>query len=239
MWTHKPKSIEIDPTLQASDGSQWRPVQDPTFLTNNAIRLSEEKTAIIIDGKFTELQTQIDAWKTSSLKFEADLQRVPTSVTTEVGYLKELLVGQINALQALMLEKFSNVTGQFSQRDLALIAALQAAKEAVTENNKATAAAAAINTTNFGDSIKSLQNLFGLSDNNTKSLIGVLAERITKLESIPLGVQQAMVTQQSDRTSTETHAGQKIAWIIASVSVLGLLISLYTILQHVGTSTIK
>src|SRR5450631_211434 len=104
MWGVKSR-IDREPTYRPLNNADWRPAQDPSSLTNDAIKLLEEKLDVVIDGKVAELQTQIDAQTKSALKFEADLQRVPTAVTVEVRNLKELVVELINALESLMLEK--------------------------------------------------------------------------------------------------------------------------------------
>jgi hypothetical protein len=161
--------------------------QDPTKLTGDAIRSVEDKLDIVISGKIAQLQTQIDAGQRAALKFEADLQRMPTAVTTEVGHLKELLEEQTQALRTLMLEKFSNINGGFEQRDKALVAALAAAEKAVAAQTMSADRAATKAEGNFSELIKKQGDLFSIADTNTK-------ERLTKLESVPIGSQHAVAT---------------------------------------------
>jgi hypothetical protein len=227
MWGFK----SSDPPYRPFNNSDWRPTQDPTSLTNDAIKLLEEKLDVVIDGKVAELQTQIDAQTKSALKFEADLQRVPTAVTVEVSNLKELVVELINALESLMLEKFKNVDGGFEQRDKALIAALAAAKEIVNAQTVSADKAATKAETNFTELIKKQQDLFTVSDANTR-------ERLTKLESISIGVQQAVVSQHTERATSQASSGLVIAIAAVAATVAASIITLIGILLSHSASVV-
>src|ERR1035438_5125598 len=112
-----------------------------------------------------------------------------------------------------MLEKFKNVDGGFEQRDKALIAALAAAKEIVNAQTVSADKAATKAETNFTELIKKQQDLFTVSDTNTK-------ERLTKLESGQQGAQD-------HSRSTQASIGLIIAAAVGLSTVFSSLLNVF------------
>jgi len=113
-----------------------RPVPDPTLLTGQLIAREVSMLQKL-------LETRLDGMDRAMALFQENITRVPTDVDKQVGHLK-----------ALHEEKFTSIEVQFRERDVrteqtsrdskvAVDAALQAAKEAVGEQNRSSALAIA------------------------------------------------------------------------------------------------
>jgi len=161
-----------------------RPTPDPTLLTISAIDRAVNSLERVID-------TRLDAMDKALALFESSITRLPTSVDTQVGHLK-----------TLHQEKFLSVQKQFDERDVrteqtsrdskvAVDAALQAAKEAVTEQNRSSALAIA---KSEAATIKQIDQQGVLIQTGTGALndkIDDLKSRLTLLEGRGAGMSQS------------------------------------------------
>ena len=134
------------------------PNPDPSEMTRSKIDHDigelEQKLYERIEGLRASMQARLDAIDKASLLFETNLNRIPTQTDRQVGGLQDLIYAKLEALQTLLTsnriltdQKFTGVDRQFDERDVrvgqsavaattAVNAALQAAKEAVGEQNK-------------------------------------------------------------------------------------------------------
>lgn len=134
------------------------PNPDPSEMTRSKIdhdiQELEQKLYERIEGLRASMQARLDAIDKASLLFETNLNRIPTQTDRQVGGLQDLIYAKLEALQTLLNsnhvltdQKFTGVDRQFDERDVrvgqsavaattAVNAALQAAKEAVGEQNK-------------------------------------------------------------------------------------------------------
>jgi hypothetical protein len=115
--------------------ADWRPVPDPTTLTTEQLRRELSALREILTAR-------LDGMDRATSLLSETVNRTPTVIQTEISHVRELVE-----------EKFSSVDQRFDERDVrtdqaakaskeALDAALLAAKELVSQQNEANAAAA-------------------------------------------------------------------------------------------------
>ena len=134
------------------------PNPDPSEMTrakiDHDIDAVEQKVYERIEGLRMAMQARLDAIDKASELFETNLNRIPTQTDRQVNSLQDLICAKLESLQTLLTsnriltdQKFTGVDRQFDERDVrvgqsavaattAVNAALQAAKEAVGEQNK-------------------------------------------------------------------------------------------------------
>lgn len=133
-------------------------------------------------------------------------------------------------LQALHDEKFRSIQVQFTERDtrteqtsrdskVAVDAALQAAKEAVGEQNRSSALSIAKSETSTAKQIDQQALLIATATHALEDKIGDLKDRVTVIEGKGAGVQTQHTAQQTSTTLL-------VAVFVAVVSLGGLVIAL-------------
>jgi len=174
------------------------PVPDPTLLTTQqlyreieALRVQQNSSVIALQQK---LETRLDAMDKAMELLQARADKIVSSITE-----------QIKSLQTLHQEKFDSVQKQFVERDtrteqlaaagqLAIKDALQAAKEAVVNQNISNEKAIA---KSEGNTTKLLDGLDGKIA-ATKELIAALDKRFSAGEGLDVGQRYEKETNQSD-----------------------------------------
>jgi hypothetical protein len=160
------------------------------------------------------IETRLDASDKALSLLKSETDKIPNSVDQKLGAVKEIIE-----------EKFTSVALQFKERDVrteqsnkdskvAVDAALQAAKEAVSEQNKSSALAIAKSET---ATTKQIDQLGALIQTGSKALddkIGDQKERLTRIESEKLGAKEKVVEVQA--ASNSSNLGL-IAGIIGAV----------------------
>ena len=171
------------------------PIPDPTKLTTEA--LTREVAAL------KELViTRLDAMDKAMDIFSANLTRAPTDVDKQISHLRAL----VEKTFEVHLEKFASIQTQFQERDVrteqtardskvAVDAALQAAKEAVGEQNKSSALAISKSEASTTKQIDQISVLIASSTKGLDDKIDDLKDRLTRVEGEDKG-QKAAVTQQ-------------------------------------------
>ena len=131
---------------QKSNRYDWR---DPTALTRDALSreiasLRELLEALLrgLDDKFT---TRLTAMDTALHLIQSQADKVPSEVDMKVGYLQALHGERLNSIERMMSTQFTELDKRIAQTtessSTAINAALQAAKEAVNQQNVAFAQA--------------------------------------------------------------------------------------------------
>lgn len=203
-------------TSDQREGMDRRPVPDPTILTTQ--QLDRE-----INSLREVLETRMAGMDKAIVLLQAANDKIPSAVDEKIHSLREI-----------QEEKFSSVQTQFKERDtrseqtskdskVAVDAALQAAKEAVGEQNKSSALAIAKSETS---TVKQIDQLGVLIQTTSKALddkIADIKDRLTRIEGKGEGVDKSMVTQQAATNST--------AYIV--FAALGLLVGIAGILAAV------
>jgi len=194
-----------------------RPVPDPTVLTT--AQLQREIAALK-----EVLSTRLDGMDRAMTLFAENIHRVPSETDRAIGQLKALHETLIRERFAATALQFASIQTQFAERDVrneqmerkndtALTAALNAAKEQVSQQNTAFAEATAKAETGF---IKQIDQLITLFQNGIKSLdekigaaiktsddkIANLEKQLTMLVGTGMGQTVAQSSQQLRTTGT-------------------------------------
>lgn len=180
-----------------------RPVPDPTLLTTeqikSAIAALNEIIVARIEGLAEKFETRLDGMDKAVVLLQTNIDKGPAHTSAKIAHLKDVI-----------FEKFRGVKKQFTERDTrvstsrqgdadALAAALQAAKEAVSEANKSFALSIDKSEKATGEQLK------GLSDQITD-----LKERVTRTEA----EQRAAVAALATATSTRTESHGSAQWLV-------------------------
>jgi hypothetical protein len=180
-----------------------------------------------IHGQSNIFDTRLSGMDRAVMLLQALTDKIPTTMDDKVGHLK-----------ALHQEKFDSIATQFIERDvrteqtaagvkIAVDAALQAAKEAVGEQNRsfalATAKSEAATTKQIDAQALSIQTAYkGLDDK-----IIDMKDRLTRIEAIGLGTDRAVNLSQTDRRDTNYanigSQGNNIAIMALVVAFVGVI----------------
>jgi len=163
-----------------------RPDPDPTTLTTQALYREINQVHDLINSETyavsSGLSARIDGADRERLRLQAEIDALPTEVTR-----------RIDTLRVLHEEKFNSIQVQFSERDtrteqtskdskVAVDAALQAAKEAVGEQNKSSALAIAKSEASTTKQIDQQGLLIASSTQGLDDKINDVKERLTRIE---------------------------------------------------------
>jgi hypothetical protein len=185
-----------------------KPDPDPTEATT-----SQLKDAIAnLEGR---IASRLDGMDKAIVLLQRTVDRSPTiaEVALSVKEQKELLQSESRALKELMDTKFTD-------RDLALIAALAAAKEAVGAQNTSNSIAIAKSDSSTVEALKQLQIIFQTNIAAATTQINDLKSRLDKGEGSGEGRRQGL---------SDTGA-----FILGAISLAALVASIVSLFVHVG-----
>ncbi len=163
------------------------PNPDPTVLTTQQllreISTSREVLETLLIGVKETLETRIAGMDKAIVLLQATTDKFPSYVS-----------GAVNQLQELHEEKFHSISVQFSERDtrteqtsrdskVAVDAALQAAKEAVGEQNKSNALAIAKSEATFTKQIDQIGVLISTMQKGIDDKIDDIKSRLQGIEA--------------------------------------------------------
>lgn len=174
MKKEDPSPMEQGDYVVTQSGS--RPVPDPTVLTTQQL----QREILMLKEL---IETRLDSYDTGIRLLQANADKAPSISVVEKS---------VESLRALHEEKFKSIAVQFSERDtrteqtsrdskVAVDAALQAAKEAVGEQNKSNAASIAKSEAGF---TKQIDQTILLVTSMTASLNDKIDDIKTRLTSI-------------------------------------------------------
>jgi len=216
-----------------NQGKDRRPIPDPTLLTTQQLM---RELASLKELIFTRIAGMDEA--TKLLQAQAD--RVPSDTDKAIQHLRELTETRFDAIELrfearntekLYDEKFHSIETQFKERDtrteqtskdskVAVDAALQAAKEAVGEQNKSSALAIAKSEASTAKQIDQLQTLITTTSNNSDEKIADLKERLTRIEGMTGGTEAARKNLQDNSSIYIALAALVVAIIVGAVSIM-------------------
>ncbi len=207
----------------------WRPVPDPTLLTTAAVQTAinalEEKMLARLEGMRGAITARLDASDQATRLQEATVTRVPTLLDKELAHHRNLTSEQFERVQV----QFQSIQNQFTERDVrtettskdskvAVDAALQAAKEAVAEQNRSSALAISKSEAATDKRIDQIIAMITTSTSASDGKIDDIKERITRLEGQSLG---------SGDTERQQHANSSllVAIVAAIFTFIGIAIA--------------
>jgi hypothetical protein len=199
--------------------TRWdtRPIPDPTLLTTQQLRRELLSLREIIEARIEGMNRAIELAGQRT-------ERMPGELLVYVDRLKDLHE-----------EKFRSVQLQFSERDIrteqtsrdskvAVDAALQAAKEAVSEQNKSSALAIGKSEASTTKQIDQQSTLIQTTTQGLNDKIGDLKDRLTLLEGKAVGVTAQVTTQNTSNSYLVTAIGVGAAIVFG---LAGLAVALF------------
>lgn len=169
------------------------------------------------------LTSQIDGIEKSIQVAHEDLVRVPTDVQRQVGNLKELHEERFKSIETQFKERDTRVETSAKDNKDALAAALQAAKELVTQQNASNSLAISKSEAATAKQIDQLGTLIQQTVKASDEKVDDLKERVTRIESMAVGTIAAQTTQQT----TSGHSVNVYGLIAAILlGVVGIVIAI-------------
>ena len=203
-------------TAREADHGGWRPVPDPTALTTEQLLRELASLREILESRLdgmdlaTEL-TAVEVTKNAASQ-AAETERMRADFDRRLLAQRELILSQIKNVSDVTGEKFFAVDTRFLERDtrteqaaqesrISLDAALAAAKEAVSEQNKANAQAIAKSEVATKEKIDALGLLTSTGMRSLEDRLGEIKERIDRGEGQGAGRQETRTEGRLDRGS--------------------------------------
>jgi cobalamin biosynthesis Mg chelatase CobN len=201
------------------DGAR-RPAPDPTELTTAALQREVSNLRELFGARLDAMDKAVEL-------FTDNLTRVPTDTDKQIVQLRDLIMARMETITVMTQERFNSVEMQFKERDtrteqtsrdskIAVDAALQAAKEAVGEQNRSSALAIAKSETATAKQIDQLTTLIQTTAASSDSKITDNKDRVTRIEAVKLGGQETTNSQQASALT--------ITGIIIAVAAFGSVI---------------
>lgn len=180
------------------------PIPDPSLATTRQLHreilglrelLEVKLGSSIVDAALIRsiIETRLDGMDKAIRLLQDTSDKFPARIDEKITALREVQEEKLRALETTHGEKFSSIQTQFRERDVrteqsskdskvAVDAALQAAKEAVGEQNKSSALAIAKSETAVTKQIDQLVILIQQMNNAFDDKIGDLKDRLTRIE---------------------------------------------------------
>ena len=194
---------DSEPRRQDAQGENI-PVPDPSLATTRQLHREilalRELLEVKLDSSTEDaelirkiIETRLDGMDLAIRLLQDTADRFPARIDEKIASLREVQDQKTEALGAKHSEKFSSIQTQFRERDVrtdqvskdskvAVDAALQAAKEAVGEQNKSSALAIAKSEAATAKQIDQLGVLFQQTTKAFDDKIGDLKDRLTRIE---------------------------------------------------------
>ena len=192
------------------DQAIWTPRPDPTVLTTDQVRREIQMLRDVLETRLAGSDKAIELLQASTDKF-------PTFVKNAVNELKELHEEKFRSIAVQFVERDTRTEQTSRDSKVAVDAALQAAKEAVGEQNKSSALAIAKSEASTTKQIDQITVLIQSTAKGTDDKIDDLKTRMTAMEGVRAG------------------GGASLAVVFSVVSALGsivaILIALFVVLH--------
>src|ERR1035438_4884503 len=208
--------------MSISPVSNGRPVPDPTVLTRQQLERAVAGLREILEARLNGMD------KALSLTHE-ELNRRSVEGDLKIVHLRELSEEKFLSIQTQFAERDTRTEQTSRDSKVAVDAALQAAKEAVGEQNKSSALAIAKSETATMKQIDQLVVLISTGSNAQDSKITDIKDRITALESLNSGLASAQITQHDASSSRVAIIG-----VICTVGglLMGVIFSVLMYFKH-------
>lgn len=165
---------------------------DPTPRTMEFSHRESEAIRELINEKFLNVQSINEGTQRAIelLQSQADRQPQPIENKLAIEALKELVEAKIGGLKELIQEMLKSVQTQFEQNKVALDAALNAAKEAVSEQNKSNTLAINKSEDAFKKLLETSGTRVDATEKATDGKIADIKDRVTAIEGRTNGVNE-------------------------------------------------
>lgn len=134
------------------------------------------------------LATRLDGMQKAADLVQANVDRHPTLAEKQVQHLREVCEEKFSSIETQFLERDTRTEQTSRDSKVAVDAALQAAKEAVGEQNKSSALAIAKSEAATTKQIDQIVTLINVSNGATNDKIEDIKERITSIEGRSKGI---------------------------------------------------
>jgi len=216
----------------ANNNSESNEIETLKELINEKLRRVDEEKAIAHAGLITEIKriedkltTRLDSMDKATELLNDNFTRVPTDTDKQIKQLEMLMDEKFNGVDI----KFESVAQQFRERDVrveqsaqqtkvAVDAALQAAKEASGESNKAFTLSINKSEAATTKQIDQLNAGFQTAISGISGQISDVKDRVARIENLAVGRNEAETTQRNNTTSTQGSLG---LWITVAVAATG------------------
>ena len=206
------------------------PVPDPTILTTQQLYREIAASREIIEANIKSLETRLTGMDTATQLNKAEQEKMPRMIDEKVCQLRKIMDEKFGTVD----EKFSSIDKQFRERDVrteqtqkdskvAVDAALQAAKEAVGEQNQSNALANSKMETAFTKQIDQIGLQIQSTTKATDDKFEDVKGRLTTLET--------SINTRYDITTE--HRGQSNVTAYLVVVSIGIIISIFISLASV------
>ncbi len=216
------------------------PSPDPTRLTTQLVDRALSAFREVMDSQFESRQRATDLVADNLVKIQRDFELRLTGMKddrhTEMAAQREFILSKIDNVAAVNAEKFEAIATQFTERDtrteqaaqesrISLDAALAAAKEAVSEQNKANTLAIGKSEDATKERLDSLATLGQTTTAALQAQVNDLKGRLDRGEGMGAGAQANHVVQREDRLDTRTLMFSIIAAVIGIVGIAFAILS--------------
>jgi hypothetical protein len=208
------------------------PIPDPTRLTTQLVDRTIAAFREVLDVRFAELSRAIAAVAGQVNKLPADAEakaiQLRADVDRQVLALRELIMSQVEGVRGVSDEKFQALDARLVERDaragqaaretrISTDAALAAAKEAVSEQNRANAQAIAKSELSTQKQIDAMTLLMANSNKSIEDKIADLKTRLDRGEGRSTGSTETRAEKRLD-------AGTLLQTIAVLATIAGLVI---------------
>jgi len=169
----------------------------------------------IVEGEIGILRARLDAMDKVFIIFSDNLTRVPTETDKQVGHLRDLHSERFEAIRVQFSERDTRADQYSRDNRIAIDAALQAAKDALSEQNKCSSEAIRKSELGFQKQIDQQAAMINTIAKAQDDRYGDLKERIAIIEASAAGRQEE---------KKDTHAGSSL--LISIVSIVIAIISI-------------
>jgi hypothetical protein len=204
----------------------WRPIPDPTVLTTEALRreisVLQEKIELRVTGLFQTLSARLDAMDKAQILFDANLNRLPSDTDKQIAHLKSLHEAKFLSVEKQFAERDTRTDQASRDGKVALDAALQAARDAVAEQNRSSALAIAKSDAATDKRIDQIASQISTATNALDGKIADIKDRLVRIEGQALGQDVAKVDKNTSSSFSVSVIGIGLAVVSALIAIAAL-----------------
>jgi hypothetical protein len=187
------------------------PNPDPSVLTTQALL---REIAMLRDV----IETRLDGYDKAIELIQSSADKVPSKVDIAVKQLQELHAEKFQSIEIQFRERDTRTEQTSRDSKVAVDAALQAAKEAVGEQNKSNTAAINKMETSFTKQIDQIAMLISASNKSTDEKVSDIKDRLTGIETRRVTTD---VLSQTGKTDMRGNWG----YVFGAIAAIGMIVT--------------